>query len=337
MKGLLPHFVALFVAAALAFGIWSHGDKPIEPDAEQKIEVWSGHPDQLERIRFESPKRTVTLDARKDSVGRYYVTTVDKEETKPPAHPPVGDAGVEPSEPPKHVTSRFIGVKEADELAGKLAPLTALRELGPFAPARAEEFGLDKPEGTLKVKIGGTEHGLVLGSSTPGGQERYAKEEKSGLVYAVPGDVVQSMLGAESRLLERDLHAFTDNDVTRLRISRGGKTREVVSMPDKKGGWADAATPNKLDETIGNWLSKVSRLHVTDYVENTPTPLTPESAIVRLDYFGGKKTLGYLELYKLPAEKGNDYYVRSENSRWFVKVLATAGEQVEQDVASVVK
>lgn len=340
MKGLLPHLVALLVAAVLAFGVWSHGDKPIELDAAEKVEVWSGSPEHLERIRFESPKRTVTLEARKDSIGRYYVATLDKEEpAKPhPAAPDAGtDAGAQPSEPAKRVTTHFIAVKDADELATKLAPLTALRQVGTLAGGRAEEFGLDKPEGTLKVKIGGVEHALVIGSATPGGQERYAKEEKSGVVYAVAGDLVQSMLGAESRLLERELHAFPETDVTRLRISRGGKTREVVSIPDKKGAWADAASPSKLDETVGNWLTKVSRLHVTDYVENTPSPLTPESAIVRIDYFGGKKTLGFLELYKLPAEKGSDYYVRTENSRWFVKVLASAGEQVEQDTASVVK
>jgi hypothetical protein len=339
MKGLIPHFAALFVASVLAFAIWSHGDKPLEADAEQKIEVWSGTPDHVERIQFDSPKRTVTLDARNDSTGRYYVATLDKEETAKPPLPPAADAGVDAAatQPAKHVTTRFIGVKEADELASKLAPLLAVRELGPFAPSRAEEFGLDKPEGTLKVKIGGTEHALLIGSSTPGGSERYAKDEKSGLVYAVSGDPVQSMLGAESRLLERDLHGFADGDQKRLRLSRSGKTREVVSMPDKKGGWADAATPSKLDETIGNYLAKVSRLRVMDYVENTPSPLTPESAILRIDYFGDKKTLGFLELYKLPGEKGSDYYVRTENSRWFVKVLATAGEQVEQDAASVVK
>jgi hypothetical protein len=336
MKALWPHFAALLLAAALAFGIWSHGDKPVELDAAQKIEVWGGSPEHLERIRFESPKRTVTLDARKDSIGRYYVAVVDKEEGPKP-HPGPPDAGAETSEPAKHVTTRFIGVKDAEELASKLAPLTALRQLGPLASGRAEEFGLDKPEGTLKVKIGGAEHALVIGSSTPGGQERYAKDERSGIVYAVSGDLVQSLLGAESRLLERELHAFPETDVTRLRIARGGKTREVVSIPDKKGAWADAASPSKLDETIGNWLTKVSRLHVTEYVENTPSPLTPESALVRIEYFGGPKTLGFLELYKLPAEKGSDYYVRSENSRWFVKVLSSAGEQVEQDAPSVVK
>ncbi len=72
---------------------------------------------------------------------------------------------------------------------------------------------------------------------------------------------------------------------------------------------------------------------MAEYVEKPPAALTPESAVVRVEYFGDKKTLGYLELYKLPAEKGSDFSAKTENSRWFVKVLASAGEQVEQDLS----
>lgn len=336
MKGLWPHFVALVVAALLALSIWSRDEKAIKAEESQKVEIWGGTPDQLERIRFESPARTVTLEAHKDAVGRYYVTEVDKEETPRSPHGEP-DAGAASSAPPKRTTTRFIGVKDANELAAKVAPLMAIRQIGPLGAGRAEEFGFDKPEGTLKIKLGGAEQTLVIGSSTPGGQERYAKLQRTGVVYAVPGDVVQSMLGAESRLLERDLHGFADADVSKLRITRGGKTRDVVPMPGKKGAWADAATPSSLDESVGNWLTKVSRLHVMEYVETPPLPLKPESALVRLDYLAGSKPLGFLELYKLPGEKGNDYYVRSENSRWFVKVLSASGEQVEQDAPSIVK
>jgi hypothetical protein len=335
MKGLWPHFAALVVAVVLALSLWSRDEKAIKAEEAQKVEIWGGTPDQLERIRFESPTRTVTLEARKDANGRFYVAELVKEEVKAPHAQP--DAGVSPSEPPKRTTTRFIGVKDANELAAKLAPFMAIRQLGPLGAGRAEEFGFDKPEGTLKVKLGGTEQALVIGSATPGGQERYAKLARTGVVYAVPGDVVQSMLGAESRLLERDLHAFKDAEVSKVRITRAGKTREVVPMPEKKGAWADAASPAKLDETLGNWLTKVSRLHVMEYVENPPSPLKPEDAIVRLEYLAGNKPLGFLELYKLPGEKANDYYVRTENSRWFVKVLTAAGEQVDQDAASVVK
>lgn len=337
MKGLLPHVAAFAFASALALVVWSRGDKVGDAETTQKVEVWGGSQERVESIRFESPQRTVSLDARKDAAGSYYVGVVDKEESSHPLHP-APDAGTPPPAPAgKRVITRFIGVKEAGELAGKVAPLLALRQLGPIANGRAEEFGLDKPEGTLKVKVGGAAQTLVIGATTPGGQERYAKREPGGIVYAIPGDIVQTMLGAESRLLERELHGFADADATRLRITRGGKSREVVSMPDKKGAWADAAQPGKLDETVGNFLSKVGRLHLMEYVETPAAPLTPESAILRIEYFGGNKSLGFLELYKTPGEKGADYLVRTEYGRWFVKVLASAGEQVEQDVTSVVK
>ena len=337
MKGVLPHVAAFAFASALALVVWSRGDKAGDSAAAQKVEVWAGSKERVERIRFEAAARTVSLEARQDTAGRYYVGVVDKEETSKPPRPST-DGGAPPPEPAaKRVTTRFIGVKEAGELAEKVAPLFAVRQVGPLASGRAEEFGFDKPEGTLKVKIGGVDQTLVIGSTTPGGQERYAKREPGGMVYAVSGDVVQTLIGAESRLLERDLHGFPDTDVTRLRISRAGKTREAVTLADKKGAWADAAQPSKLDETLGNFVGKVGRLHVVEYVETPATPLTPESAVMRIEYFGGTKSLGFLELYKVPAEKGSDYLVRTEYGRWFVKVLASAGEQVDQDVGSIVK
>ncbi|HEX5098926.1 MAG TPA: DUF4340 domain-containing protein, partial [Polyangiaceae bacterium] len=327
MKGLLPHVAAFALATALALVVWSRGDKAGDSGAAEKVEVWSGSKDRVERIRFESPQRTVTLEARSDATGRYYVGVVDKDETPKPR--PAPDAGAPPPEAPgKRVTTRFIAVKEAGELAEKLATLVAVRQIGPLAKGQAEEFGFDKPEGTLKVKIGGAEQTLVIGATTPGGQERYAKREPGGMVFAVSGDLVQMLSAAETRLIERELHGFAETDVTRLRISKGGKTREAVTLPDKKGAWADATAPGKLDETLGNFVGKVGRLHVAEYVETPTPPLTPESAILRIEYFGGTKSLGFLELYKTPGEKGNDYFVRTEYGRWFVKVLASAGEQV---------
>jgi len=337
MKGLLPHVAAFALAAALALVVWSRGDKVDEGAATQKVEVWGGTKDRVERIRFESPQRTVNLEARQDATGRYFVGVVEREDKAPPPRP-AGDAGAPPPEtPPKKTTTRFVGVKEALELADKLAPLLAARQIGPLASGRAEEFGFDKPEGTLKVKVAGAEQTLVIGATTPGGQERYAKREPGGIVFAVSGEIVQTLLGAESRLLERDLHGFPESDVTRLRISRAGKSREAVAFTDKKGAWADATAPGKLDETLGNFLTKVARLHVTDYVETPAAPLTPESAVLRIEYFGGAKALGFLELYKVPGEKGSDYLLRTEYGRWYVKVLSSAGEQVEQDVGSIVK
>jgi hypothetical protein len=332
MKGLVVHAVIFAVSAGLALSVWSRDETAALDGPGEKVEVWSGNADSVSGLRFESPKLSLVLDAQKDTYGRYYVASVDKEEPKPPRSAP--DAGA--PEPGKRVTSRFVAVKAAEELVQKLAPLSALRRIGAFEPGRAEEFGLKEPEGTLKVKLGGAEQSLVIGSSTPGGQERYARHVASNTVYAVDGDLTQSLLSADSRLLEREFHGFADAEISRIRVSRGGKSREFVQIAEKKGSWADAASPAQVEQTVGNWLGKVDRLRVSEYVEKPAQPIAPEGQL-RIEYFGGGKPLGFLELHAVPGEKGNDYLVRTEYTRWYAKVITSAAEQVEQDLAGLLK
>jgi hypothetical protein len=339
VKSLGVHALVLAVASGLALSVWLKDEGAETPTADkgERVTVWPGSIDSVERVRFEAPTRKVVLDAKKDGKGRYYEITVDKEESARNPHA-AADAGAPAPEPIVKKTSvRFVGVKAATETVEKVAPLLAVRALGKYDPKQAEEFGFDKPEGTLTVKLGSGEQSLVIGGTTPGGQERYSKHAASAQLYAVPSDLVQAMLGAETRLIERDLHAYPDTDVTRIRIGKGGKSREVVAVADKKGAFADPSAPTKSDETVGNWLTKVGRLRVMEYVEKPAAQPTPESAVVRLEYFGKKDALGFLELYKVPGEKGSDYLIRSEQTRWLVKVLSSAGEQVEQDLASVLK
>jgi hypothetical protein len=84
-------------------------------------------------------------------------------------------------------------------------------------------------------------------------------------------------------------------------------------------------------------MSKLGRLRGRDFVEKPSKALLPEDAIVRLEYFDAGKSIGFVELYKLLGEKGNDYLARTEWDRWYVKVPATAAEQIEQDLGSVLK
>jgi hypothetical protein len=342
MRSLITHALVFAFSVGVSLAIWARGETTEDSPEAVTVEVWGGTPDVVERVRFEAADRTVTLETKKDALGRYYVTKVEKTEAppKPSGH---GRAHGEPDAPEaaagggKRTTTTFVGVKAADEFVQKLAPLSALRRIGPIEPGRAAEFGFDKPEGTLKVKIRGAEQALLIGGTTPGGQERYAKHVASGVVYAVPGEIAQSMLGAETRLLERELHGFPAEEVTRLKITKGARVRELVSMTDKKGAWADAASPTQLDETAGNWMTKVNRLRVTEYIEKPAAPLAPESLVVRVESLAGGRSLGFLELYKLPGEKSAEYVMRTEYTRWPVKVLPSAGEQVEQDLPSVLK
>jgi hypothetical protein len=332
MKGLVTHAVLFAVASGLALAVWSRDETVVQAADSERVEVWGGSADSVSRLEFEAPKLKFSLDSHKDETGRFFVASLDKEEARLPQP---RDAGA--PEPAKRVASRFVAVKAAGELVQKLAPLSAVRRIGPYQPARAEEFGFDKPEGTLKVKVGGTEQTLVIGAATPGGQERYARHVASNTIYAVESDLAQNLLSAESRLLERDFHGFGEGDVTRIRVTRAGKSRDFVPVPDKKGAFADAASPQQVDQTAGNWLGKVDRLRASEYVEKPEPRPAPESAVARIEYFGAAKPLGYLELFAVPGEKGNEYLARTEYTRWYVKVIASLGEQVDQDLAGLVK
>ena len=192
---------------------------------------------------------------------------------------------------------------------------------------------------------------LVIGGTTPGGSERYARYQNNGEVFAISGDIAQSLMFGDSRLPERELHGFKNEEVAKVRLKKGDKTRELVRLKEKNEGWADGASPTKQDETAGNWMSKLGRLRGSDFVEKPTTPVKPEDAIVRVEYFDGSKPLGFIELYKLPASEpaaavsggsgaakpSNDYLARTEWGRWYVKVPAATSEQIEQDLGSVLK
>ncbi len=339
MKPLIVHGALLVVSAGLAYSVWNK-DEPAPEKQQAMLDVWSGSQASFSKLSFESKTRKVRLEGQKDAVGYYYIASVDKEDA-PAADPHAGVAGAPLKAPdgkePKKESSRFVSVKAADTLVKSLAPLKAVRAVGKVESARNEEFGLDKPEGTLKVTIDGKEHVLIIGGTTPGGSERYARYQNSGEVFAISGDIAQSLMFGDSRLPERELHGFKSEDIARVRLQKGGKTRELVPVKGKNEGWGDLASPTKQDETAGNWMSKLGRSRGSDFIEKPAKTLRPEDALVRVEYFDGGKSVGFIELYKQPTEKGNDYLARTEWDRWYVKVPASTAEQIEQDLASVLK
>jgi len=349
VKPLALHGAVLLVSAALAYSVWNK-DEPASEKQETSVEVWNGSQAGFSKLSFEGKTRKVRLESQKDALGYYYVGVVDKEDA-PPSDPHAG-TGAAPLKPDaakeaKKETVRFISVKAGETLVKSLAPLRALRAVGKVEPARFEEFGLDKPDGTLKVTLDGKEHTLIIGGTTPGGSERYAKYQNSGEVFAIPGDIAQSLMFGDSRLPERELHGFKNEDVVKVRLQKGSKTRELLRVKEKNEGWGDPTTPGKQDETASNWMSKLNRLHGGEFVEKPANPLRPEDAIVKVEFFDGSRSIGFVELYKQPATpapgaapesaKGNDYLVRTEWERWPVKVPSSIAEQIENDLGSVLK
>ncbi|HEU5074009.1 MAG TPA: DUF4340 domain-containing protein [Polyangiaceae bacterium] len=350
VKSVGVHLGLAVVAGITALSLWT---KEAEPEAvtaaSAQVQVWSGTPDQLEFIAFEGKELKVKVEPKKDELGRWFVVHLNqvKRQSKDPENPhespenphaPPSKAAKEPKG--EWVKSSFVSVKGGTTLAEALAPLMALRAVGRIDKERAEEFGFDKPEGTLTVKLKGAEHKLTVGGLTPGGGDRYVRLAGSNEAYAVPGDALRGVLQPDTRLLETNLHQFDSADVKRVKVTYADKSRELLRVEGKPNAWASVENPLEQDETAVNWMSKVDRLRVSEYLPKQPPALGPNALVLRIEYFDAKKSIGFTELFKTPAEPGAEskdkYIVRTETTRWYGEVLASRAEQVERDVGSVV-
>lgn len=341
------HLGLAVIAGISALTLWTKEDEPEIAAASARVQVWSGTPDQLEFVAFEGKELKVKLEPRKDELGRWYVVHLNqvKRQAKEPHNPhapenPHAPPSKAPESKGEWVKSSFVSVKEGTTLVEALAPLMALRAIGRIDKERAEEFGFDKPEGTLTVKLKGAEHKLTVGGLTPGGGDRYVRLAGSNEAYAVPGDALRGVLQPDTRLLETNLHQFDMADVKRVKVTQGNKSRELLRLEGKPNAWASTDKPQEQDETAVNWMTKVDRLRVAEYLAKQPPELGPNALVVRIEYFDNKRSIGFTELFKTPAEPGAEgkdkYIVRTETTRWYGEVLASRAEQVERDLGSVV-
>ena len=341
-KELLQHFVLLAVAVALAAFFWLRDQTP-DARAREMVEVWPGVAKQVETVQWEGENRSVSLEAKHDEQGRFYVGTVEEQVTrvKAKAAPDAGaDADLE-SKPPEATTeeqsevTHFVAVGEADELLKQLAPLRAYRAIGRVDAEREAEFGLDKPKGTLRVTIGGQQRSLVIGGAAPGDTDYYARQPDSGDVYAISGDIVRRLMAASSRLAERELHHFEADQVTRVVLTAGDVSRELLRIEGQSGNWARGDTPGQQDETAGNWMTKLDRLRVTKYEAQ---PSQPPEPVVHVTYYDGRRQIGFLDLARVSGDGDHpDFVVRTEYTRWYGKVFRSSAEQLTQDLPSVLR
>lgn len=337
-RGLAIHAAILAAATLVAFRTWTYDESKAPKHGE--TDLWSGSPDQVQEVRFEAKAGTLSLEPRQDSFGKYFIGHVKK--APQPSEPKKDDQSQSQPEPapsnePK--VAVFIATKEGEQLVDSVAPLRALRVLGKISGTQKTDFGLDKEEGKLYVRIGGKEHRIVFGGTTPGGSDYYVTDPTSGNAYVVSGSIFRDLTSADQRLLERNLHGFEDSTVKRVKISLGASSRELVRSTDNKEFWAKPDSPKQKDETATNWMTKVSRVHVTSYEGEKLQPApTPADLVVRIDYFDDRKQIGYLELVRRPGEKPDkpEYMARTEHTRWYAAVIRSSAEQVDQDTKSVI-
>jgi hypothetical protein len=326
------HAMVLLVGAAVASYAWSKEKMPHSAQ-ETNVTVWTGRPTDVQRIGYQGKDKKLELELREEKKGERWF--YGKVEYAIPTPTPAGaDGGATPA---SKRTVVFASVLQAKKVTEGLVPLKAIRALGKIPDSRAAEFGLEKRDVTVTIALAGKERTLIVGSTAPGGTDTYVLDPTTNEAYVIKSEPVRDLESGEGRLMEREQHGFKEIDVRAAKVTASGKTREIVrSGPEGKKFWADPADKEKPDETAGNWLSKVDRLRVSEYAASPPEGRT---TVVRVDYSGAPGHLGFFEMAKVALASGQkpDYWILTEHSHLWGKVFQATGEQIEQDVGSVVR
>lgn len=271
---------------------------------------------------------------------------------QPQAAPRPQTAPVAPPPAAAIKTTRvFLGNDTATELMQTLSRLPAIRALGAVGREKLAEFGLTSPATTLTLRGGGATRTFVVGGRTYGNNDLYLLDQSDGHVYVVRPAPVQDLLNAEFRLADRQLHRFELADIDRvvIRASEGEQTlRQHEARVPGKAFWtvASAADQSRGKELVGNWINKLGRLQVLDYV-GPDEPTDGQKERLRVDYFDGRKRVGFIEVLQrallVPGTVAGlpggsyEYFARSEHTRRLIKLSRPLVEDLERDLAAVIR
>ena len=338
-RGPIVHGGVLAVALLFAWRTWTR--PRAEPKRDAEVALWEGRAADVSLVEYVGEKRSARVERKTEGGEPYLWVSVERDKTPGPAK----DAAAAAAAEPEKVAKAFVGGKQADELIEQWASPRAARALGKIDAARLKDLGLADSKDTLAVVAQGKRRELRLGSKVYGGSERFVMDARTQDVFVLSGGSIRDLEVGETSLMQRDLHRFEGKDAVGALLAAGKRTREVVRLANssKADEWADAATPDRKDEAIGTWMGKVGQLRALEYVgdevalQASNPASTPPEDVLRLDLRGeGGKALGFVELLRVPGEKDKfDYLVRTETTRVLVKVAQRLGEQLEQDLPTL--
>lgn len=355
-QGPIGHGLLLCGALFLGYTTWTR-DTTVKV-TRGEVTIWSGSPSDVKAVRLENDGRKTRVERRSGDKGDTYLWGVVVRQPPAPkpkeGEPPealLSSADAPPA--PPATTKEFPIGESGGSLIEKVAPLKGLRELGPLDDAKKVDYGLNEIKDTLIVELAsGETRELAIGGRVFGGNDRYVIEKATGKGWVIPGEVIQPLEGAETSLRETKLHAWKDDEIGQVVLKAGAKTRAVTRRPSSApavppppgphgeppiatAAWSDVATPDKVDQTIGNFMDRVGKLTALEYSSTPVEGLTPVVAFEYKDK--GGKVIGATELWKKPGAKEGEfeYWLRSERTRVHAKVSRPAAERVDQDLAQL--
>jgi hypothetical protein len=191
-------------------------------------------------------------------------------------------------------------------------------------PDKLKEVGLESTERALEIDTAKGIRRFALSDASLSGGAPYLRGEDDGRVFLVRGTLVSDLEFAPSRLVDRNLHAFSETDFDVWSISSGGRERKLVKSGDK---WMEAGGQGAPDDFASNWHDKLWRLLGVEVLGRGEVPSAGEPKIeLRVDYRNGARPVGFIELGKA----GPDTFARTEHSAGWIRLSSAAGQLLEE-------
>lgn len=308
----------------------------------------------LGRIHYEDDNTVIDLERRKDAGENGVWLHLADRPPKPPA-PPAADpkktasdpTPPTPPPPPTNPPRDLNGSDVAAKLLEQFAPLRSPRAFGVLDTAKLKELGLEGSKRKLTVSVKGDTREFTVGSPPgPGSGEAFLRDTRDGRVYLMPHGIVGDFT-ATTRLIDRKLHGFEPTEYDRLVLTVGGKSRELIQTHRENLQTAQLAspkTPDKPDQMAKNFHDLIWRSFPMEVLGKGEVPKEGQPiSFGRIEYFDGKKSLGYLDLYRTSPDSvqqtdqaGNrtTMYARTERTAGWVKIHVNG--QLQTDAEKIV-
>lgn len=333
MRALRIHLVLLIAAAAWAFLL--SGRDPVRKEDRNRVPAWDRDTTEVVAIRFWSPEKEVLVERREDDGGAYlWGTQIEHGGADPNADRAAeGEGAAEPVESAD--TLEFPVGASGHSLVERLAGLRVVRSLGSLTTDQRARFGLADASAEqaerLAVEFRDGRREFVLGDTTYGGSDRYAREPATGAGYVLSSDVTRPLGIGEGSLRERWLHHYPDDDVAQVVVANGGTERTMVRA--KSGDWISPGG-EAPDEAFANFMQRVDQLAISGY-EDAPSP-GALPVLLRVDYLNEDgEAIGFVELFRDDGADRDPYYLRTERTRILAGAVAALAERVAEALGEV--
>jgi hypothetical protein len=214
----------------------------------------------------------------------------------------------------------LLGNETAEKLLDSFSPFTAARTLGTPDAAKMRELGLEG--GPRHLEVWTSSKHLVFAVSTPVGTGASYLRTEDGRVFVLGGSLIQDLTAAASRLVDRRVHAFRQDEADHIVVHLGSQSRALVQR--RVGGVTKVMSEGHAevpDVYAQAWLDRLGKMAPSDVLGRGEVPTEGEPHIeLRVDFQRNAQTLGFVEL----ARAQNAWFARSEHSVGWMRVVGRA-------------